>query len=180
MAYICELNPGHHVYLDNQDAQTVVTTTMQQAGQQQQATSRIPTGAWISPPTAYHTASGATFKIFAAQGETCIYVQGTSVSTTSSGPTATAQQLAVQETTAVPPSMQPMQPMEPMKPMTMGNMTMNPMEMRMGNMEMKMEPMAQPGNQPSPRQQFCTQCGTKVAPEDKFCGNCGHALGKNS
>lgn len=179
MAYICELNPGHHVYLDNQDAQTVVTTTIQQAGQQQQATSRITTGAWVSPPTAYHTTSGATFKIFTAQGETCIYVQGTSVSTIGSGPTTAAQQLAVRETTAAP-SMQPMeamQPMEPMKPMTMGSMTMNPMEMRMGNMEMKMEPIAQPRNQSS--QQFCTQCGTKVAPEDKFCGNCGHALKKN-
>ncbi|MBT9312738.1 zinc ribbon domain-containing protein [Leptothoe kymatousa] len=189
MAYLCELAPGHRVYLDNQGDQTTITTLMALPGQQQQATSTSTTGVWTAPPTAYQQAGGAIFKIFTAQGETCIYVQGNSISTATSAPSATSQQLSVQLTTEAPPSPPTMEPMSPMtmdKPMAMGNMqmSMNPMEMRMGNMELKMDSMAQPPASPPPQpsaaQQFCTQCGTKVAPEDRFCGHCGHNLKKQN
>lgn len=174
MAYVCEISPGHQVYLDNQGNQTIITTTMGQPGQQQQASNSMTTGSWTAPPEAYQSAGGVVFKLFTAQGETCIYVQGNSVSMTGSVPSvAGAQQMSMQQTTAVPTS--PMQPMQPMQPMTMGNMTMNmkPMEMRMGNMELKMDNQT---SQPATTRQFCSQCGAKVAPEDRFCSSCGHAL----
>ena len=182
MAYVCELSPGHHVYLDNQGNQTIITTLMGQPGQQQQASNSMTTGAWTAPPEAYQSAGGAVFKLFTAQGEVCIYVQGNSVSMTGSVPSiAGAQQMSMQQTTAVPKTKMPsMQPMQPMQPMTMGNMqmTMNPMEMRMGNMELKMEAnqAPQPVATPQSTRQFCSQCGAKVAPEDRFCSSCGHAL----
>lgn len=179
MAYVCELSPGHQVYLDNQGDQTIITTTMGLPGQQQQASNSMTTGPWVAPPEAYQTTGGTVFKLFTAQGESCIYIQGNSVSMTGSSPSvATAQPLSMQQTTAVPGApMQPMQPMQPMEPMTMGNMqmTMNPMEMRMGTMELKMNT-ANPTPQPAAPRQFCSQCGTKVAPEDRFCSSCGHAL----
>ena len=169
MAYLCEISPGHQVYLDNQGNQTIVTTAMGQPGQQQQASNSMTTGPWTAPPEAYQSAGGAVFKLFTAQGETCIYVQGNSVSMTGSVPSvAGAQQMSMQQTTAAP--MPPMQPMQPMGNMTM---SMQPMEMRMGNMELKMEAQTP---QPRATRQFCSQCGAKVAPEDRFCSSCGHAL----
>lgn len=179
MAYICELSPGHRVYLDNQGSQTIITTSMGLPGQQQQASNSMTTGPWTAPPEGYQSATGAVFKLFTAQGETCIYIQGNSVSMTGSAPSvAGAQQLSMQQTATVPtPSMPSMEPMQPMQPMTMGNMQMttSPMEMRMGNMELKMDS-AQPAASPAATRKFCSQCGTKVAPEDRFCSSCGNAL----
>ena len=178
MAYTCDLAPGHRVYLDNQGNQTIITTTMGLPGQQQQASNSMATGPWTAPPEMYQSNGGAVVKIFTAQGETCIHIQGNSVSMTAAPSVAGAQQLSMQQTTTMPS----MRPMQPMQPMTMGNMqmTMNPMEMRMGNMELKMDATNQAPHQtsnPSPQtRQFCSQCGSKVAAEDKFCSSCGHAL----
>ena len=175
MAYVCELSPGHQVYLDNQGDQTIITSTVATPGQQQQASNSMTTGPWTAPPKAYQNLGGAVFTLFTAQGEIHISIQGTSVSM-ASAPTE-AQQLSMQQTATAVQPMQPMtmgnmQTMQPMQPMTMGNMqmTMQPMEMRMGNMELKME------TQSSTTRQFCSQCGQKVAPEDRFCSSCGHAL----
>lgn len=73
--------------------------------------------------------------------------------------------------------MKPMEPMEPMKPMTMGNMSAsaNPMEMRMGDMYMRMGEESEP--QFKPKQRFCTECGNSVKASDRFCASCGHKLG---
>lgn len=184
MAYVCELSPGHRVYLDNQGGQTIITVSMGQPGQQQQASNSMTTGPWTSSPEAYRHAAGAVFKLFTAQGESCVYVQGNSVSMTSSAPSAAgAQQLSMQQTTTIPtatspmPAMPSMKSMQPMQPMTMGNMQMtnSPMEMRMGSMELKMDA-AKPSEQSTTPRNFCPQCGTKVAPEDRFCSSCGHGL----
>ena len=181
MAYVCELNPGHHVYLDTQGNQTIITTTMGLPGQQQQASNSMTTGPWTAPPEAYQTTGGAVFKLFTAQGEVNIYVQGNSVSITGAAPSvAGAQQLSVQQTATVPttamPSMQPMKPMA-MGDMKMGDMkmSMNPMNMRMGNMEMSMDAVNQAPRTAETRR-FCSQCGNRVSPEDRFCSSCGHAL----
>lgn len=204
MAYICELNPGHHVYLDNQGNQTIVvvttvtssaTTAMGQAGQQQ-SSSTLSTGSWTAPPQAYKTSGGAIFKLLTTQGSVCVCVQGSSVNITGDVSSVVgAQSLSMQQTAAPGPSMSPMQPMQPMQPMGNMQMTMNPMEMRMGTMELKMESVSQPAEAttqkaatpqattsgaatsgPTAVRQFCSQCGTKVAPEDRFCSSCGHAL----
>lgn len=180
MAYVCEIHPGHHVYLDNQAGQTNVTTVLSMPGQQQQASSSMTTGPWTAPPAAYQTPGGTVFKLFTAQNEICIYIQANSVKMTNSAPSvAGAQSLPVKQAAAMPSMAASL---EPMPPMTMGNMqmTMNPMEMRMGNMELKMEvPQQQTSSvsQSSPAvRQFCSQCGNKVAPDDRFCSSCGHAL----
>ncbi|WP_250564941.1 zinc ribbon domain-containing protein [Adonisia turfae] len=173
MAYVCELNPGHHVYLDNQGDQTTVTTTMGMPGQQQQASSSMTTGPWIAPPEGYQNTAGAIVKLLTAQGETCVYIQGNSITLAGSEVSMVgAQQLSMRQTVAMPTSSMP-----PMPPMTMGTMqmTMTPMEMHMGNMELKMNA-ANQAPQPAATRQFCSQCGAKVAPEDNFCSSCGHAL----
>ena len=64
--------------------------------------------------------------------------------------------------------------MEQMEPMKMGNMEMNinPMEMRMGKMKMRMGS----SNSTSNTKQFCSQCGASVQLDDRFCSSCGHRL----
>ena len=180
MVYVCELSPGHHVYLDNQENQTIITITLSTPGQQQQTSNSMTTGTWTALPEAYQTTGGAVLKLFTAQGEICIYIQNNSVSLMGEVPPEglqvdKSQPLSVQQTTIAPKTT--------MQPMTMGNMqmTMNPMEMRMGNMELKIKTASQTSqtSQTSPSQttrQFCSQCGAKVAPEDRFCSSCGHAL----
>ena len=171
MVYVCELKPGHHVYLDNQGNQTIVTVKLEMPGQQQQTSSSITTGTWIAPPEAYQSDDGVVFKLLTPQGEVGIYIQDNSVSMIGNvSSVAGAQRLSVQQTTTTPTTMQPMQPMQPMGNMSM---TMNPMEMRMGNMELKMDAVNQPVKT---TRQFCSQCGAKVAPEDRFCSSCGHRL----
>lgn len=182
MAYVCELNPGHRIYLDNQGDQTTITVTLQRPGQQQQTSNTMATGAWTAPPEAYQSDTGAVFKLLTTQGKVCISVQGNRVSTTSnvSSTASSSQQLSVQQTTTVPTGMQPMQSTDTMS-MTMNSMppimnSMTPMEMRMGTMELKMDtPNPQP--QATTVRNFCSQCGTKVTPEDRFCSSCGHRLG---
>lgn len=191
MAYLCELSTGQTIYLENRGNQTIVTTISQGAGQQQQASSGVQTGEWISAPQVFRTSHGVIIKINTASGEHFIQIQGSSMGIMSQSPSlSSSQQIQVQPTANTPttsmpsmPSMQPMQPMTPMTPMTpmesmppmkMGNMEMsiNPMEMRMGNMEMKM------GNQnaSTTQKRFCPQCGAKVNPSDRFCASCGHKL----
>jgi predicted amidophosphoribosyltransferase len=49
------------------------------------------------------------------------------------------------------------------------------MQMKMGNMEMKMGDSSSDRSQQSGRH-FCSQCGAAVKPDDRFCANCGHHL----
>lgn len=174
MAYACELGTGQRIYLDNQGMQTMVTVMSGGPGQQQQSSTGFQTGSWTAPPEIFQTAGGAVLKVTTTQGEHFIYIQGNSMQVMGGAPSLSgSQQMQVQQVSRVPPSsMPPMKPMEPMKPMNMGQM--NPMEMRMGDMEMRMGSAAAP-NTPSPRR-FCSQCGAAVEPEDRFCSSCGHRL----
>jgi hypothetical protein len=74
--------------------------------------------------------------------------------------------------------MKPMEPMEPMKPMNLGNMSMGvqPMEMRMGNMYMRMPEDSNRESSSNFERHFCTQCGNLVKTGDRFCAHCGHKL----
>ncbi len=71
-----------------------------------------------------------------------------------------------------------MKPMKPMEPMNLGDMSMgvNPMEMRMGNMYMRMPENPKLESPSKSNQHFCTQCGNLVKTDDRFCANCGHKL----
>ena len=202
MAYLCELETGQRVYLDNQGTQTIVTISSSQPGQQQQASNSMATGAWTAPPEAYRTGAGAVFKISTAQGDQFIQIQGSSVGVMGAiPPLGGAQPMQVQQTATLPTPtaqpmrpmepmqsvqpmqpmepMQPVQPMQPMEPMQMGDMQMssNPMEMRMGNMEMRMGSQSAAQQPAAKPRQFCNQCGAKLEPGDRFCSSCGNALG---
>lgn len=187
-AYTCDLDKGQQITIENQEPQTAITLTSGGSGQQQSQSNSFETGNWRVPPTVFRTPSGVVLRIEAEQGQHFIQVQANGMSKLDAAPSlsdADVIPLRKVETEAVSrhsmPDMQPMQPMEPMKPMPpmqMGNMEMRmePMAMRMGNMEMRMgEPL---GTQAAPDQRqsvknFCPQCGSKLGKGDRFCSNCG-------
>lgn len=197
MAYTCDLGGGQRVYLDNVDNQTTVTLAATGPGQQQQSGSQFTTGPWTQAPEFFRTDQGVVIKLTAAQGVQFLQLQGQQLGWMAQPPKlANAQQMQTSTIAAMPGGqippmqpmtfaasgpaptmepMQPMQPMAPMQPMQMGNIAMNanPMDMRMGNMEMRM------GETPSqgPQRKFCSQCGAPVQASDRFCASCGHQLG---
>lgn len=192
MAYMCEISPGQRVYLDSQGNSTVVTLMTGGSGQQQQASSSFQTGSWVSPPEIFAAPQGAVIKVNTVQGESYIQLQGSSITLSSASSVAPSQQMQVHQVNVPPaPTMTPMQPMQPimppMQPMQMQPMVGNrehnaPMEMRMGNMQMRMgevgqPPQAAPVNPPvQATRKFCSQCGVAVEVSDRFCSSCGHRL----
>jgi hypothetical protein len=199
MAYTCDLGGGQHVYLDNVGDQTAVTLASTGPGQQQQSGSQFTTGPWTQAPEFFRIDPGVVIKLTTAQGAQFLQLQGQQLGWMVQPPTlANAQQMQTSTVAAMPggsmppmqpmtstttgtaPKMEPMQPMQPMQPMApmppmqMGNMSMNtqPMEMRMGNMAMRMGEAPNQGAQ----RKFCSQCGTPVQPSDRFCASCGHQL----
>jgi hypothetical protein len=188
MAYATELYPGQRFYLHNDGTQTVVTLSSTGAGQQQQASTSLATGAWSAPPVVYRTEQGAVVKITTAEGDRYFAIVGNSIQTLQTPPSVSSgQQIELQQTSSPNvPSMQPMQPMQPMRPMNMGGMSMNmnPMEMRMGDMTLSANSPSQSSSQasaqssaaPTNARRFCTQCGNSVDPSDRFCAHCGQSL----
>ncbi len=160
MTHNWELGTGHQISVDNQGAQTVITVLQASAGQQQRTSTSFTTGFWIAPPELTMTATGGILKIVTPSGESIIQIQGNSIQLQSSHSGAS-------QSTSTSTSFS--SGAEPFAPMQMGNMQIQPMVMRMGNMELNM-------NTPTSKQQFCTQCGTSVKPTDKFCASCGHKL----
>jgi hypothetical protein len=183
MVYLCDLGSGQSIYLDNQGAQTTITTLSSSPGQQQQASSSLQTGAWVAPPQLFRTSTGVVLKIFTAHGDRFIQIQGSTMHAIDDVTiVGSAQQMQMQQVGSAPPSSIPpiplMQPMQPMKPMQMGDMQMNqnPMEMRMGNMEMRMGKATSPTNSAQGTRHFCSQCGVAVEASDRFCAHCGCKL----
>lgn len=188
MAYVCDLGSGQRLDLDIQGTQTIVAIASSSAGQQQQATSSLQTGAWTSPPEVYRTSEGIVVKLQTTQGSEYIQICGGTISLSTTAPELNTEQLPTQQTkilnSTLPPMepMKPTEPMKPMQPMTLGNMQMNlkPMEMKIGNMEMRMgsgSVGSANAATPAPTRQFCTQCGASIKPGDRFCASCGHQLG---
>ena len=191
MAYVCELDSGYRVYLDNQGPQTIVTTSSSQPGQQQQASNSMATGVWTAPPEAYRTGTGAIFKISTAQGEHFIHIQGNRVGVMGESPSlSNAQQMQVQQTSTVPtPSMQPMQPMKmgEMQPMKMGEVQpmqpmqpmkpiqpMQPMQpMKMGDMQMSTNPMAMSMGNMAMSMGGSAAEASGASGTRRFCSQCG-------
>ena len=192
MAYKCNLGSGQEVYIDNQGMQTVVTLASGGPGQQQQSSSSFQTGKWTAEPSLYWSGNRMVLRIESENGQFSIQLQAGGMSLMGGSPDmANAEKLSVQQVSpeAVPQGshkkpmepmkpMEPVKPIEPMKPMDMGSMkmgnmemNMNPMQMRMGNMSMDM---GNPGA--SPEKRFCPQCGTGIQASDRFCSSCGHQL----
>jgi zinc-ribbon domain len=179
MAYMCELGSGHNIYLENQGSQTIVTSMVSSLGQQQQSSISVSTGNWTALPELYQTPHGATLKITTGKGEQFIQIQGSRMSSMASAPSlSNFQQMQMTQIAEMPVTsfVPPMQPIPPMQPMRMGNMEMgmNPMEMRMGNMHVSMGSMNEPTQ--SKTRRFCSQCGAATKQDDRFCASCGHKL----
>jgi zinc-ribbon domain len=169
MVYNWELGTGHRISVDNEGAQTVVTIQHTSAGQQQRSSNSFTTGIWIVPPEMTLTPTGAILKVTTASGESSIQIQGNSVQMHSSH-SGGSQSTSVSSSTAASSGFTPMSPMQPLQ---MGNMqmSMQPMVMRMGDMQLNMDAAG------ASQSRFCSQCGTPVKPTDKFCASCGNKLG---
>ena len=165
MLYNWNLATGHQISIDNEGAQTVVTIQNNSAGQQQRSSNSFTTGIWIVPPELIVTPTGAIVKITTASGESAIQIQGNSVQMHSSH--SGGGQSSTTSTSSTSTS-----GFSPMPPMQMGNMqmSMQPMVMKMGDMELNLGAGAS-------QSKFCSQCGTPVKAADKFCSSCGNKLG---
>jgi NADH pyrophosphatase NudC (nudix superfamily) len=168
MIYNWELGTGHQISLDNQGAQTVVTILHTSAGQQQRTSNSFTTGIWIVPPEMSITPTGAILKVTTPTGSSLIQIQGNNIQMKSSH---SGEHKSSTTTSSTSTSRSGIEPIQPMQPMQMGNMqmSMQPMVMRMGDMELNMGATAS-------KQRFCSQCGTPVKPTDKFCASCGNKL----
>jgi hypothetical protein len=165
MRYHWELATGHQISVDNEGAQTVVTSFQTSAGQQQRTSNSFTTGIWIAPPEMTMTPTGGMLKIVTASGESIVQIQGNSIQMQSNNSGTSHTNTSTSSSSTFTSSI------EPLPPMQMGNMQMNmqPMTMRMGKMELNM-------GAPVSQQRFCTECGTPVKSTDKFCASCGHKL----
>jgi zinc-ribbon domain len=144
-------------------------------GQQQSQSNGFDTGEWVGPPVLFRSAAGLVLQIKATRGDFFIALQSSGMSMLDRTPSlAGANVLSLQIADAEPAhGSRPMEPMKPMEPMTL-----NPMEMRMGDMYMGMgrsEAQPQPRHEPRAKR-FCTQCGKPVGSADRFCAYCGTRL----
>ncbi len=163
MLYQAELGQGQSVTISNQGAQTTVTIATRSAGQQQSQQMSVALGEWSSLPTLFKTPTGLILQLESAGRRSWVRLHANSVSLLGECPPLVgAETVLLQVSTA--------SEMPQMQPMRMGNMEMQPMEMRMGTMHLSMN------RSQAQSVQFCSQCGTKVKPDDHFCFNCGTKL----
>ena len=147
MIYLGNLGSNQQLYLENRGSQTLITLVSSSSGQQQSQRSSLETGSWTAPPSLFCSDGNFLLRIDSVGGQHFIQVQANGFNSLRTGPsllnadviplqkvpeTETSSQSSIQ--------FQPMEPMETMKPMRLGNMSMGmkPMEMRMGNMYMRM------------------------------------------
>jgi zinc-ribbon domain len=162
MIYNWELGSGHQISVDNQGAQTVVTIVHASTGQQQRSSNSFTTGIWIVPPEMSLTPTGGILKITTATGESLLQIQGNSIHMHSSH-SGDRQSTSSSSTSTFTSGVEPMSPMR-----------MQPMVMRMGDLELNMGATANQN-----QQRFCNQCGIPVKPTDRFCASCGNKLTVN-
>ena len=154
MAYQCDLGTGQRLYLENRGTQTIVRLTSGSARQQQSQQSNFETGEWQDLPKVFRTGTGLILQIESAQKQSFVSLQAQRIGTLSHLPDMTgAEVLSLQPTEAIASSFKPMEPME----------------MKMGSMQMQM-------GTPQSGQRFCSQCGESVRVSDRFCSHCGTQL----
>ncbi len=143
--------------IDHGAEQTVITLATSSPGQQQQSSCSVTTGRWVEPPQVFRSGHRVVLKLITAQGDRFIYIEGQSITTAGAAvDLSQAQSMPMVWIESVASSMPPMTPMTPMPPMTpmtpidnrgamsMGTMqmSMQPMEMRLGNMVMRADAIA--------------------------------------
>lgn len=182
MAYIADLGNGQALMIENVGIQTVLSLISQSAGQQQSQQMSVSLGEWSAMPMLFKTPGGVIIQIESQTQRSFVRLQSNSISLLSDMPLLigaetiplreaprSASSMGASTSSSMPP-MSPMEPMKPMEPLRMGNMEMRmePMEMKMGDMQLRMGA--------STQAKFCPQCGTSVKPNDRFCSNCGTKL----
>lgn len=171
MAYVCELEVGSSLYIDNQDHQTIVTSIVSGPGQQQQSSQIFPTGHWVASPELFRTPQDLRIKLGTVQGEYYLQVIGNRICQTDGIPVSShVQSLPLQQVLA-----SPVPPIPAMQPIPMGNIpviNLSPRQKSMGNRQALREITSTI----TPKDGFCRQCGTAVAAADRFCNHCGHRL----
>ena len=188
MTYLANLGVNQQLYIENRGSQTLLTLISSSSGQQQSQSSSLETGSWTAPPSLFRTNGSFLLRIDSAKGQHFIQIQASGFNSLDTAPSLTnADVISLEKVSETATSsqnslefepMKPMQPMKPMKPMKLGDMSMgvNPMEMRMGNMYMRMPQDSTTESSSQSNQHFCTQCGNSVKAGDRFCGHCGHKL----
>jgi hypothetical protein len=182
MTYLGNLGTNQQLYLENRGSQTMITLVSSSSGQQQSQSSSLETGSWTAPPSLFRSDGNFVLRIDSVQGQHFIQLQASGFNSLQTAPSLiNADVLPLQkiaETATSSQSSVKFQPMEPMKPMNFGDMSIgvNPMEMRMGNMYMRMPENSKLESSSQENQHFCTQCGNLVKTGDRFCAHCGHKL----
>ena len=170
MAYIGELGAGVSIYIENQDGQTVVTAVAASPGQQQQTSHSFTTGSWTTSPELFRSVQGTVIKVRTARGDFYLQVLSQQIGQIEAPPPGqTLEPIPLQQVAQTPTT-----PIPPMPPMPNMAMSMQPMQMRMGNMHMSMGTASAATS--TTQHKFCSQCGTAIETADKFCANCGHSL----
>lgn len=178
MIYLANLGANQQLYLENQGKQTIITLVNSSIGQQQSQITNVQTGSWTTPPTLFQNGGNFLLRIDSEEGTLFIELQARGINLLSTPPSLIdAEVIPLEKVAQTQTSSQRSASFEPMKPMKMGNMSMsfNPMEMRIGDMYLRMSDNSKQESSQS-QQNFCTQCGNLVKADDRFCGNCGHKL----
>jgi ribosomal protein S27AE len=179
MIYQGSLSTNQQLYLENKDQQTTITLVSISSGQQQSQSSSFPTGIWTTPPILFQSDVYFVLRIDSVQGTYFIQLQANGMSLLAQPPALIdADVIPLQKVADKDKSSSSSGRLEPLKPLQMGDMSMgfNPMEMRMGNMYLRMPDNSKQESSSKSPQNFCTQCGNLVKADDRFCGNCGHQL----
>jgi hypothetical protein len=170
MTYAYDMENGQRLIVENDGDNTLVALSSGGGGQQQSQATGFDTGKWSKPPTLFRTKQGLLLRVETKSGPQFIAVRGSQIQTWRGDKPdlEEAEKLKLREAEETI-AMEPMSPMEPMKPMR----SMRPMEMRMGNMHMRMGASEE---ETKSEKRFCTNCGKPLQEDDRFCGYCGKKL----
>lgn len=179
MSYAYEMESGQQLVVENDGNETLVALSSGSEGQQQSQATGFDTGKWSKAPTLYRVRKDLVLRLETSGGSQFLRVRGDRIERVRTEPDLEgAEKFSLRKSShgvamkpmapMKPMKMKPMEPMKPMKPMK----GMRPMEMRMGDMHMRMG-----GRDESQSQQrFCTGCGKAAQKEDSYCGSCGNKL----
>lgn len=171
MTYAYDLEDGQRLIVENDGDNTLVALRSGGEGQQQSQATGFDTGKWSKAPALFRVKQGLVLRVETKGGSEFISLRGNRIQSMRGEPDLKdAEKLKLRESEESV-AMEPMRPMEPMKPMK----SMRPMEMRMGNMQMRMGGIEEEAKL---EKRFCTKCGRPAQKDDRFCAHCGNKLGE--
>lgn len=182
MTYLGNLSTSQRLYIENRDNQTIVTLVSSSNRQQQSQSSSLETGNWTIPPSLFKIDNTFLVRIESVKGQYFIQVQSNGLNILKTTPSLNNVDVLplekVSQTETSNQSSVQFSPMKPMQPMKLNDMSMdiNAMEMRMGDMYLRMPENPSTESSSQSHRHFCTKCGNLVKIGDCFCAYCGHKL----